>query len=87
MSSKLHTYEYEMHLIDKSKSKVLVLAPNEGVAINQMTASRFFVDVEGSVITAASIVKVKVSLASETDDKYLEFVNTHRSLLNGLRML
>lgn len=85
--SKLKTFEYEMSLIDKSKSKVLVLAPNEGVAINSMVASRFFVDIEGNVITAASIVKVKVSLASETDDKYVEFVNKNRDLLNGLRML
>lgn len=85
--SKLKTFEYEMSLIDKSKSKVLVLAPNEGVAINQMVASRFFVDTDGSVITAASVVKVKVSLASETDDKYVEFVNKNRDLLNGLRML
>lgn len=87
MSSKLKTYMYELQLIDKSKSKVLVLAPNESVAINSMVASRYFVDIEGSVVTAAAIVKVNISLASETDDKYVEFVNTHRSLLNGLRML
>lgn len=85
--SKLKTFSYEMNLIDKSKSTVLVLAPNEAVAINSMVASRFFVDVEGSVITAASIVKVKVSLASESDDKYVDFVNKNRDLLNGLRML
>lgn len=87
MSSKLKTYQYEMQLTDKTKSNVLVLAPNESVAINSMISSRFFVDVEGSVITAASVVKVKVSLASETDDKYVEFVNKNRDLLNGLRML
>jgi hypothetical protein len=87
MSSKLKTFQYELQLVDKSKSKVLTLAPNEGVAINSMISSRFFVDTEGSIITAASIVKVNVSLVSESDDKYVEFVNNNRTLLNGLRML
>jgi hypothetical protein len=85
--SKLKTFQYELQLTDKSKSKVLVLAPNESVAINSMVASRFFVDTDGSVITASSIVKVNISLVSETDDKYVEFVNKNRDLLNGLRML
>ena len=85
--SKLKTFQYELQLSDKSKSKVLVLAPNEAVAINSMVASRFFVDTEGSVITASSIVKVNISLVSDTEDKYTEFVNKNRDLLNGLRML